>query len=111
MKQLLKKLIPGVLLFGLMTIPAFAQSRIATVDLRKLFDNYWKTKQADAALKERAGELDKDHKDMLDKWKKAKDDYTKLLSDANDIAVSSEEKDRRKKAAEDKLKDIKDMED
>lgn len=111
MKLLLKKLIPGLLLFGLLTAPAFGQSRMATVDLRKLFDNYWKTKQADAALKERAGELDKSHKDMLDDWKKAKDDYAKLLADANDGAVSSEEKDRRKKAAEDKLKDIKDLED
>ena len=31
---------------------ASAQGRIATVDLKKLFDSYWKTKQADAALAE-----------------------------------------------------------
>src|SRR5438105_2786412 len=111
MKLLLKKLIPGLLLFGLVSVPAFAQTRIATVDLRKVFDNYYKTKQADAVLKDRAGELDKSHKEMLEGWKKAKEDYQKLVTNAADMAVSSDEKDHRKKAAEDKLKDIKDMED
>src|SRR5581483_690207 len=111
MKRFLKTLIPGILLLGFLTAPAFAQSRIATVDLRKVFDNYWKTKQADAALKDRAAELDKSHKELLDSWKKAKDDYQKLVTSANDVAVSADEKDKHKKAAEDKLKDIKDQED
>ncbi len=111
MKRFLKTLIPGVLLLGFLTTPAFAQSRIATVDLRKLFDNYWKTKQADAALKDRAAELDKSHKELLETYKKGKEDYQKLLSSASDVAVSADEKDKRKKAAEDKIKDLKDQED
>ena len=110
MKRFVKTLIPGLLLLGFLTVPAFSQTRIATVDLRKLFDNYWKTKQADAALKDRASELDKSHKELLDGWKKAKEDYQKLLASANDVAVSADEKDKRKKAAEDKLKDINDQE-
>ncbi len=111
MKTWLHKIIPAVLLISALGGPAWAQSRIATVDLRKLFDNYWKTKQADAALKDRAADMEKEHKNMLDDWKKAKEDYQNLLTSANDLAVSTDERERRKKAAEDKLKYIKDTED
>src|SRR4051812_30348141 len=111
MKLLLKKLIPAVLFCGLMTVPAVAQTRIATVDLRKVFDGYWKTKQADAALKERVTELDKSHKDLLDNFKAAQDEVQKLPSEAGDQAVSAKKRDRRKKTAEDKLRDLKVMSD
>jgi outer membrane protein len=111
MKLLLKGLIAAALLCGFLTVPAFGQTRIATVDLRKVFDGYWKTKQADAALKERVAELDKDHKSLLDGYKKARDEAQKLTLDAGDQAVSAQERDRRKKLAEDKLRDLKEMED
>src|SRR5260370_3254876 len=111
MKNWLRRIFPAVLLISALGGPAWAQSRIATVDLRKLFDNYWKTKQADAALKDRAADMEKEHKNMLDDWKKAKEDSQNLLTSANDLAVSTDERERRKKAAEDKLKYIKDTED
>jgi outer membrane protein len=88
----------------------WAQGRVATVDLRKVFDGYWKTKKADAALKDRAADMEKEHKGMLDDWKKAKEEYQTLLTDANNQALSPEERDKRKKSAEDKLKQIKDTE-
>ena len=100
-----------MLLLTVLSGSAWAQGRIATVDLRKLFDGYWKTKQADAALKDRATDLDKEDKNLRDDLKRANDEYQKLLSDANDQAVSAEERDKRKKAAEAKLKEIKDSED
>src|SRR2546421_3096230 len=111
MHDLLRKTIPGLLLITLLSGSAHAQSRIATVDLRKIFDNYWKTKQADAALKDRAQDMEKEHKTMLDDWKKAKEDYQTLLASANDQAVSADQRDKRKKLAEEKLKQIKDSED
>ncbi|SRR6266404_3046686 len=110
MNWLLRRLLPGLLLASIMSGSALAQSRIATIDLRKVFDNYWKTKQADAALKDRAADMEKEHKNMLEDWKKAKEDYQTLLNSANDQAVSAEERDKRKKSAEDKLKFIKETE-
>jgi outer membrane protein len=104
-------MVPALLLISLMSCPAWAQNRIATVDLRKIFDTYWKTKQADAALKDRQADLEKDDKTMRDDWKKAKDEYQSLLTDANNQTLSIEERDKRKKAAEDKFKQIKDSED
>ena len=104
-------MVPALLLISLMSSPAWAQNRIATVDLRKVFDKYWKTTQADAALKDHGADLEKDHKAMLDDWKKAKDDYQTLLTDANNQTLSVEEREKRKKAAEDKFKQIKESED
>jgi outer membrane protein len=88
----------------------FAQTSIATVDLRKVFEDYWKTKQANAALKERGAELEKELKAMAADFETGKEEYRKLLESANDQAVSSGERDKRKKAAEDKLKDLRDKE-
>ncbi len=87
---------------------ALAQDRIATVDLRKVFEEYWKTKQANAALKERGTELEKELKAMATDFEAAKEEYRKLLESANDQAVSSSERDKRKKAAEEKFKDLND---
>lgn len=110
MKNLFRKMFLAALLAGVLTVPAWAQTRIATVDLRKLFDGYWKTKQADAALKDRASDLDKEYKGLRDDYQKLKEEYQKLLADANNQAISVEERDKRKQAAEAKLKSIKETE-
>jgi outer membrane protein len=94
---------------ALLSSSAFAQSKVATVDLKKCFDNYWKTKQADANLKERAAEMDKTRKGMVDDFQKANDEYKKLLDGANDQAVSAAERDKRKQAAESKLIEIRQL--
>lgn len=91
-------------------VSATAQGRIATVDLKKLFDGYWKTKQADAALKERGAELEKEFKKMMEDYKQAKEEYTKLAGATDDPAASDAERQRKKKEAEEKLRSIKDQE-
>lgn len=101
----------AVLLLALGCGSARAQTRIATVDLRKVFDGYWKTKQADAALKDRAADLDKEYKALREDYEKLKQDYQKLRAESEDQAVAAEERDRRKQAAEAKLKVIKETED
>jgi outer membrane protein len=111
MKQILGKIIPGLLLLSLLSGNAFAQSRLATVDLRKVFEGYWKTKKADAQLKERAAEMEKEYKSMVDDWKKGNEEYKTLLSDANNQVLSPEERDKRKNSAEDKLKQLKETKD
>jgi outer membrane protein len=109
MRRLLKTLIPTLIL--LIGTSAFAQYRIATVDLGRVFTNYWKTKQAQTAIDEHRMDIEKTGKEMLDTFNKAKADYQKMLDSVNDPAVSSEERDKRKKAAEDKLKDLKEQDD
>lgn len=97
-----------ILLLG--ATPASAQGRIATVDLKKLFDGYWKTKQADAALKERGADLEKEFKAMMEDYNKGKEDYKSLTVASSDPAVSDGERDKKKKEAEDKLRSLKEQE-
>jgi outer membrane protein len=104
-------MLPALLAAGLMSGSAMAQTRIATIDLRKTFDNYWKTKQADASLKERAADMEKEHKNMLEDYKKAREEFQTMQAAVNDQAVSQDERDKRKKTAEEKLKYLKDQED
>lgn len=90
--------------------PAPVAGTIAVVDLKKVFDGYWKTKQADLNLKERAGELDKKRKEMVSDYQKSGEEYKKLLEGASDSAVSVEERDKRKKSAETKLRELSEIE-
>ena len=109
MRILLKKLIfASILLIG---TSAFAEYRIATVDLGRVFTNYWKTKQAQVVIDAKKNDIQKDGKELMDTFNKSKQEYQKMLETVNDPAVSSEERDKRKKAAEDKLKDLKEQDD
>lgn len=91
-------------------VAAEAQSRIATVELTKVFESYWKTKQARLALSNRKSDLKKELEAMQDAHKKLVQAYQKQLTDANDQAVSSEERDKRKKALESKVKEVRESE-
>ena len=110
MKTFLKTIVPAIALTALLAGSASAQTKIATIDLRKVFDGYWKTKQADTALKERAADMDKEHKKLLEEYNKAKEDYQKTLTSANDSAIAPEEREKRKKTAETRLLEIKEKE-
>jgi outer membrane protein len=90
---------------------ALAQGKLAIIDLQKVFDGYYKTKAADALIKDRASDLEKQKKGLLDQYQKATDDYKKALDDANNQAVSADEREKRKKSAEANLLEIKRMED
>ncbi|MEJ0091781.1 MAG: OmpH family outer membrane protein [Limisphaerales bacterium] len=106
MKIILRTILPAMLLMALMGGTALAQTKIATVDLKKLFDNYYKTKLAQANIQERAAQLDRDDKSMKDDLKKGGEDYQKLLQQANDQALSADERDRRKQSADEQLKKL-----
>jgi outer membrane protein len=106
MMKILRTILPAFLLMTVLSGSALAQTKIATVDLKKLFDNYYKTKLAQAAIQERAAQLDQDEKSMKDDLKKNSDGYQQLLEQANDQALSADERDRRKQSAADKLKEL-----
>src|SRR5690242_15931562 len=92
-----------VLAFVVVSIQAQGQARFATVDMKKIFDSYYKTKQAEAQIKDRAAESDKVYKGMVEDYKQLNEDYKKLIDGSNDQALSSDEREKRKKSAENKL--------
>ena len=90
---------------------AVAQSqRFAVVDMKRAFDSYYKTKQAEAQIKDRATESDRQYKIMIEDYKKANQEYKTLIDSSNDQAVSLEEREKRKKSAETKLLDLQEIE-
>jgi Skp family chaperone for outer membrane proteins len=106
---MIKCTLVALLLIGAATLPAFAQGqgRIGTIDLRKVFDNYWKRQQAEAALKERGVAMDKELKGFMDDYNKTKEEYKKLMAASQDQSKSQDERDKAKSAAEAKLLEIK----
>ena len=107
-KQLL--LIAALLGASVVAVQAQAQPKIGTVDLKKVFDGYFKTKQADTTLKERAGDFEKTRKGMLDDYQSLNERYKKEIESANDQAVAVDEREKRKKIAENTLIEIKKVE-
>jgi outer membrane protein len=87
-----------------------ADMKIGLVDLKKVFDGYYKTKQADTQLKERATDSEKILKGMVEDYQKASTDYKDLVDKSNDQAVSADERDKRKKNAESRLMEIQEIE-
>jgi len=110
MKTTYSKLLAAFGLAAFLTLPAMAEQKIAILDLKKIFDEYYKTKIADAVIKEDAADLDKQRKALTDQYQKLADDYKKALEDANNQAISFDEREKRKKAAEGKLIEINDIE-
>jgi outer membrane protein len=95
-----------IVLLAATAISASAQSKIATVDMKKIFNGYWKTKQATAALENRKLELRKEMKESAEAVEKAQTEYKQLLDQSNDQAISVDERDKRKQAAAAKAKEI-----
>jgi outer membrane protein len=101
-----KTTILTMLLLAILSSSALAQIKIGTVDMGYLFTNYWKTKQAQTSIDDRRAQLAKDDKSMQDDLKKVTEEYQQLLQQANDQAISADERARRQQAADDKLKQL-----
>ena len=109
MKTIQLKLLVSLCL-GCMAFSApAAEPKIGTIDLKKVFDDYYKTKLADASIKEEATGLEKDRKALIEEHQKAVDEYKKVLEEANNQAVSADEREKRKKEAEGKLIKVNDL--
>jgi Skp family chaperone for outer membrane proteins len=87
-----------------------AQPKIAVINMKTVFDGYWKTKQSDRIVKDRQAEFKKNRTRMLEDYQKANEEYKQLNDQANDPAVSSEERAKRRKVAENKLLEIREIE-
>ena len=87
-----------------------AELHVAVINLKTVFEGYYKTMAADASLKERAGEFDKEKKTLLEQYQALGEAYKKAVEDANNQAIAADEREKRKKAAENKLIEVREME-
>ena len=108
MKMMLRTIVPAIAALALLGNTAMAQTKIATVDVAKLFKNYYKTKLAQADLDQRKAQIDQDESSMLADLKKGNTDYEQLLDDANNQALSADDRSAKQLAADAKLKELND---
>ena len=106
-----KPLVAAAILAALLPCTsALAQGKVGVINLTKVFDEFWRTKQADVQIKERLAEFEKMGQSMYDDYKKANEEFGKQIEAANDPALSKEESDKRRKDLDKKRKDIMEME-
>ena len=86
-----------------------AEQSIGSVDMIKVFDAYWKTKQADAKLKERQDGFQAARKTLVEEFETANEEYQKLLQEANNQAVTQDARNKKKQDAEAKLLDLREI--
>lgn len=110
MKASSAKISLAILVSLLLAAGVQAQPKIAIIDLQKVFDNYYKTTQANTQLRESGDDMKKVHKGMLDDYQKTMEDYRKLMEGAKDPSLSTDERDKRSKSADSKLDEIRDLE-
>ena len=84
--------------------------KIATVDLLKAFDSYWKTKLSNDQLKERGADFDKARIGMIDDLNLLREDYNRLNASTQDQANSEEKRADDQKKAQVKLAEYKRLE-
>jgi outer membrane protein len=109
MKRYLTPILTLVFAANLAT-SAMAQTKVAVVDMKKVFDGYWRTKEADRQLKERAADFEKARGGIVEDYKKANEEFGKLRESANDPAVSEDERNNRKKSLEKKVGELREQE-
>ena len=54
-------------------------NKIGIIDMQRVWDKYWKTKQAQAQVDEQTADFEKRKKGMMDDYEKANRDYKKLF--------------------------------
>jgi Skp family chaperone for outer membrane proteins len=84
--------------------------KIATVDLLKAFDSYWKTKLSNDQLKERGSDFDKVRIGMIEDLNLLREEYNRLNVSIQDQANAEEKRADDQKKAQVKLAEFKHLE-
>lgn len=84
--------------------------RIVFVDLDKVFNEFYKTKLADAQLKQQAEEFKEERKSLVTEFKAMQDEFNKARDEAQNTALSEDVRNQKRAAAEEKLVEIREQE-
>jgi Skp family chaperone for outer membrane proteins len=100
-----KRLLPALLLVGLLALPASAQ-KVATFNLQKALEGWFKYQQAQTAREAKGNEMDDELKKMSAKLETLRDDAIKLLDQSKDISIAATERESLRKRAFDKGQEL-----
>lgn len=95
---------------AVLALSAQAQPKLAVLNMKTVFDGYWKTVQSDTTIKERQGEFEKERKKMADDYERLNAEYREAEKTARDPLLSGDEQKKRKEAANNKLLEIREIE-
>jgi Skp family chaperone for outer membrane proteins len=104
----MKKTIVAFVAMSFVTVALTASAqvpagRIVTVDLNKVFTEYYKTPIASGKIKDTAESFNKELNEMVDNYKKEIEDLNKLREDQDKPEYTAEVRDQKRKAVSEKL--------
>ncbi len=95
-------------LFGASAAQA-QQLKIGSVDMKKVFESYYKTKDAEAKINEARNNAKKELEDRLDIQKKAMEEVQKMNTEIENPALSKEAKETKTKGRDEKIAELRTM--
>lgn len=87
-----------------------ADQRIVFVDLDRAFSEFYKTKLADAQLKEQADEFNAERKKMVEQYEKIQQTFNAARDEAQNTALSEAVRSEKRGEAEERLVEMRDYE-
>lgn len=105
-----KYLILTLLAAVLGSASASAQNiKVGTVDMKKVFESYYKTKEAEAKINEARNNAKKELEDRMDVAKKTLDEVKKLDEEISKPELSKEAKEQKAKSRSEKAAELQNM--
>jgi len=99
-----------LLVAAITTAGASAQStKFGTVDMKRVFDSYYKTKDAESKINEARNAAKKELEDRMDMAKKLLEEVKKLDEDIQKPELSKESKEQKSKVRSDKAAELQNM--
>jgi outer membrane protein len=87
-------------------VSAQAQMKVGTIDMKQVFDSYYKTKDAEAKINESRAQAQKELADRLDTFNKAQEQARKLNDEAGKSELSEKAKAEKVKGLNEKLQEL-----
>lgn len=110
-KKFVYSLVASALLFaGVSQVQAQSQIKVGTVDMKKVFENYYKTKDAEQRINEARNAAKKELEDRMEDYKKRTDEVQKLNEEIQRPELSASAKEQKTKLRDDKIGEVKNME-
>lgn len=82
----------------------------AFVNLDKCFNEYYKTKLADAQLKEQAKDFNEERKKLISDYEAKQEAFNSAREESQNTALSEDERNKRRNEAEEKLVELREYE-
>jgi outer membrane protein len=108
--HLIMILMAAALLALRLPVAAAAEEKLVFINLDRVFNEYYKTKLADAQLKEQAEEFKEERKKLIDDLQKLQETFSDAREQAQNTALNEEVRIRKRDQAEEKLVEIREQE-